>query len=266
LPQIPIEIKSILPWEAAVRVADSFQHKHVFLTGDAAHQMPPSGAFGANTGIHDAHNLAWKLAMVLKDQAAPALLDTYDAERRPVDRFITEQAGMRMRFGAVRPAFNPTEEERNAGLADNLAIIIGYQYTSQAVIAEDGTPPPLDHLELDGRPGERMLHVWFAYRGKRVSTLDLLGSGFVLLAGENGKMWRDAARSLAISRGLGLDSYCIGSLSGLIDLDGHWCDAYGVTSSGAVLIRPDGFIAWRAKEAEENPTSTLEKILDRILW
>jgi 2-polyprenyl-6-methoxyphenol hydroxylase-like FAD-dependent oxidoreductase len=265
LPQIPIEIKSILPWEAAVRVADSFQHKRVFLTGDAAHQMPPAGAFGANTGIHDAHNLAWKLAMVLKGQAAPALLDTYDAERRPVDRFTTEQAGMRMRFGAVRSSFNPTEEELNAGLADNLAIIIGYQYTSQAVISEGGTPPPLDHLELDGLPGERIPHVWLEYRGKRVSTLDLLGSGFVLLTGEDGKMWRDAARTLAISRGVGLDSYCIGSSSGLIDLDGHWCDAYGVTSSGAVLIRPDGFIAWRAKEVEENPASTLEKVLDLIL-
>jgi putative polyketide hydroxylase len=265
LPEIPVEIKSILPWEAAMRVADCFQHRRVFLAGDAAHQMPPTGAFGANTGIHDAHNLAWKLAMVLKDQAAPALLDTYDAERRPVARFTTEQAGLRMHFGALRPAFAPTEEDRNAGLADNNVIMIGYQYTSQAVIAEDATPPPLDHLELDGRPGRRMPHVWLADHGKRLSTLDLLGSGFVLLAGKEGKMWREAARNLAISRGIGLDAYCVGSSNSLIDLDGRWCETYGVTSSGAVLIRPDGFVAWRAKEAKEHPASTLENVLDQLL-
>lgn len=265
LPQIPIEIKSILPWEAAVRVADSFQHKRVFLAGDAAHQMPPSGAFGANTGIQDAHNLAWKLALVLREQAAPALLDTYDAERRPVARFTTEQAGLRMSFGAVRSYFELTEEERNAGLVDTPTIITGYQYISQAIISEDKTPPPLDHLELDGRPGKRMPHVWLESQGKRLSTLDLLGSGFVLLAGKDGKMWREAARNLAISRGIGLDSYRPGSSSSLIDLDGYWCEAYGITSSGAVLIRPDGFVAWRAKEAEVNCAYTLENVLNHLL-
>jgi hypothetical protein len=164
-----------------------------------------------------------------------------------------------------RSTYESTEEERHAGIADNLVVTIGYQYNSQAIIAEEKTPPPLDHLELDGHPGRRIPHVWLERQGQRLSTLELLGSGFVLLAGGDGKVWYDAAQTLASSRGIGLDAYCVGSSGSLIDLNGHWCEAYGVTSSGAVLIRPDGFIGWRARESEENPAGTLEHVLDHLL-
>ncbi len=95
MPEIEIEIKSILPWESAVRVVDGFQQGRVFLAGDVAHQMPPWGGQGANTGVQDVHNLAWKLAAVLKSQASPELLTTYDIERRPVGSVAAEESGRR---------------------------------------------------------------------------------------------------------------------------------------------------------------------------
>jgi putative polyketide hydroxylase len=260
LPQIAIEIKSILAWEAAVRVADSFQHGRVFLAGDAAHQMPPTGAFGANTGIQDAHNLAWKLAAVLNGHAASALLATYDEERRPVTRFTTEQAGLRTATTAFAP-----DTENGTRLADSLVIITGYQYTSQAIISEDETPLPLDHLELDGHPGRRAPHLWLERKGRRISTLDLFGSRFVLLAGEDGIGWREAAQAIAARRGIDLDAYCVGSAGDLIDLDGRWCTAYGIASRGAVLVRPDGFVGWRTDGSEEPQEQTLEWALDHLL-
>ena len=260
LPQIAIEVKSILPWEAAVRVADRFEQGRVFLVGDAAHQMPPTGAFGASTGIQDAHNLAWKLAAVLKGQASPTLLATYDAERRPVARFTAEQAGLRSAMTAFdRGTTNATR------LADNLVIIVGYQYSSQAIISEDDAPLPLDHLQLDGHPGRRAPQFWLEREGKRISTLDLFGSSFVLLAGEDGKKWCDAAKAIAARREIALDAYCVGPAGDLIDPNGRWASAYGVASTGAVLVRPDGFVGWRTQDSEQAPEQTLSLVLDRLL-
>jgi putative polyketide hydroxylase len=260
LPQLAVEIKSILPWEAAVRVADRFQDGRIFLAGDAAHQMPPTGAFGANTGIQDAHNLAWKLAAVYHGQAAPILLTSYDEERRPVARFTTEQAGLR----SAATSFGPGGAN-NAGIADNLVIITGYQYTSRAIIAEDHEPLPLDHLALDGHPGRRAPHVWLERQGRRISTLDLFGSRFVLLAGEQGQEWREAAQALAARQDINLDAYCVGPTGDLIDLQHRWSDAYGVTSAGAVLVRPDGFVCWRMQGAKPSSEQMLAAVLERLL-
>jgi putative polyketide hydroxylase len=260
LPRLPIEIKSMLPWEAAVRVADSFQQERVFLAGDAAHQMPPMGAFGMNTGIQDAHNLAWKLAAVLEGHAAPALLSTYDVERRPVAHFTAEQAGMR----SARSAMDPTAANR-AGLADTLVITAGYQYRSHALLSEDEMPFALDHLDLHGQPGRRAPHLWLERAGTRLSTLDLFGSHFVLLAGEDGRGCCDAAQKIAAHLGIDLDCYRIGPSGDLIDLEGRWYQRYDITTRGAVLVRPDGFVGWRSKDGEQQPERTLERVLNRLL-
>ncbi|HEY7340460.1 MAG TPA: FAD-dependent monooxygenase [Ktedonobacterales bacterium] len=260
VPGLPIEIKSMLPWEAAVRVADSFQQERVFLAGDAAHQMPPMGAFGMNTGIQDAQNLAWKLAAVIEDHAAPALLSTYDVERRPVARFTAEQAGMR----SARSAMDPAAASR-AGLADPLVITAGYQYRSHALLLEDETPLALDHLDLHGQPGRRAPHLWLERDGARLSTLDLFGSHWVLLAGEDGHNWYDAAQKVAGHLGIGLDSYRCGSSGDLIDVDGRWCERYGATPRGAVLVRPDGFVGWRSKDAEQQQEHTLEQVIHYLV-
>lgn len=263
LPQLAVEIKSVLPWEAAVRVADRFHQGRVFLAGDAVHQMPPTGAFGANTGIQDAHNLAWKLAMVLKGQAAPALLTTYDEERRPVTRFTTEQAGLR----SAVTSFDPNAQSA-AQLADSLVIIAGYQYSSQAVVAANEAPLAFDHIDLNGQPGRRAPHVWVEQQGRRISTLDLFGKSFVLLTGKDGMQWSTAAQAIAARRGIDLNAYCIGGNGDLVDLDGRWSSSYGVTASGAVLVRPDGFVGWRIASMEDIEGAleqTLERVLDQLL-
>jgi len=266
IPDLPVEIKSVLTWEAAVRVADRFADRRVLLAGDAVHQIPPAGAYGASTGIQEAHNLAWKLSLVLKGLAAPSLLDTYEMERRPVARFTAEQAGMRMRR-ELRTSFNQTEAEHEEGLAHTLLVTAGYHYRSPAVLADGVAPPSIDRLALAGRPGERMPHVWLAREGQRVSTLDLLeGDRFLLLAGAEGAAWRDAARAVAGRRGLPLDALCVGGgADGVVDSDGRWAETFGVAGDGAVLVRPDGFVAWRSPAAEADATVVLDAALVRLL-
>jgi putative polyketide hydroxylase len=261
LPEVAITIKSIIPWEAAERVADQFQWGRVFLAGDAAHQMPPHRGFGSNTGVQDAHNLAWKLAAVLKGQAPPQLLETYDAERHPVARFTAAQA----RLWGEAGTFLNTITEKSTHLADERVAIVGYQYTSQAIISEDEITLPLDHPELTGRPGRRAPHLWIEQQGRRISTLDLFRSHFVLLAGEDGRIWTAAAQGAAANSGIHLDAYTVGSSGDLLDTGGRWCSAYGVTTTGAVLIRPDGFVGWRTKTIDEHPERTLTQALARLL-
>lgn len=92
VPHLDVEILGVDPWVAAAQVAERYRHGRVFLAGDAAHHMPPTGGFGLNTGVQDVHNLAWKLAAVLHGWAEPALLDSYEVERLPYGRAITEQS------------------------------------------------------------------------------------------------------------------------------------------------------------------------------
>jgi 2-polyprenyl-6-methoxyphenol hydroxylase-like FAD-dependent oxidoreductase len=92
VPGLPMKVRQIVPWDAEANVASRFSEGRVFLAGDAAHVVPPNGGFGGNTGVQDAHNLAWKLAMVVNGQADAKLLETYDDERRPVGAFTVDQA------------------------------------------------------------------------------------------------------------------------------------------------------------------------------
>jgi len=155
VPDLEVEIVDTVPWEGAQRVASTFRAGRVFLAGDAAHVHPPAGGFGANTGIHDAHNLAWKLAAVLNGWAGDALLDSYDAERRPLGTAMAEQALLRNR---IRHGL-ATEEDR-AQMVDDIIVTLGYRYTSSA-IAGGGHPLVLTPgLSLTGQPGTRAPHVW----------------------------------------------------------------------------------------------------------
>src|SRR5690606_2253615 len=139
VPDLPMRIRQIIPWEAEAAVASRFQSGRVFLAGDAAHVVPPNGGFGGNTGVQDAHNLAWKLAMVLKGEAGPGLLETYDSERQPVGAFTVDQA-------YVRYATRVVPERGTAGVkpyVDDLIIEIGYQYRSSAIAADGPAEEPL---------------------------------------------------------------------------------------------------------------------------
>ncbi|HZR39591.1 MAG TPA: FAD-dependent oxidoreductase [Ktedonobacteraceae bacterium] len=261
LPQIEIEIKSIQPWEAAVRVADTFQRGRVFLTGDAAHQMPPWGGKGANTGIADVHNLAWKIALVLKGKADPVLLTTYDTERRPVGREAAEEAGsMSDEHGLL------SLQLQQSTFVNSFARMLGYgyQYASQAIIAEGHAGLAPDGQDFTGYPGTRAPHIWIEHKGKRISTLDLFGTSFALFTGSDGAVWCDAARAVSTRSGTGIIAYQIGANGDLLVQDSRWQEVYGITARGASLVRPDGFVAWRSREMAGDPQQALEQVLYRL--
>ncbi len=262
LPDLAPEILGILPWEAAVRVAERYQQQRIFLAGDAAHVMPPSGAFGMNTGIQDAHNLAWKLTSVLNGQASPALLTTYDAERRPVAQLTTEQAGLRLAHNVYTGGQSKAE-----GMIDEAYITLGYHYRSSAIISQEQVEqqiPSTPTLDLHGQPGTRAPHLWVERQGQRISLLDLFTTRFVLLTGPAGQPWYDAACQLA-ARGLPLDAYRVGPDCDLREQESNWPDTYGVSASGAVLVRPDGFVAWRAETTSTDAQRSLETPLLHLL-
>lgn len=265
LPQLEVELLSVLPWEAAVSMAESYQAGRIFLAGDAVHMMPPAGAFGLNTGIQDVHNLAWKLASVTKGSATSSLLDTYEAERRPVGQVTVEQAAIRLDFrGSGKPSKPPTDSNGPA-MIDDMAMIFGHQYNSRAVAGAQQTFPFLENLELLGQPGTRAPHLWLEHDGKRLSTLDLFDKSFVLLVGANGEAWSKAAQSIATERNLALACYRIGVGGNFVEVEGNWEAAFRVTSEGAVLVRPDGFVAWRSANHEAFPEKKLLEIFDQLL-
>ncbi|PEI39100.1 FAD-binding monooxygenase [Bacillus pseudomycoides] len=252
------EILSILPWEATESTAVKFQDNRVFLVGDAAHIMPPTGGFGSNTGIQDAHNLAWKLAAVIKGKADPKLLETYHEERYPVAKLTTDYASSILFRAANR-------DECNLNNMDSLAVTVGYRYCSKAIIDESTTPHRMDIVDLNGRPGTRAPHFWGTYEGNEVSILDLLGSNFVLLTGSENSTWLVAAHIVSSHLGVNMKVYRVCLNGDFIDRDGVFRKLYGVKPKGAVLIRPDGFIGWRTENAVLNESVVLEGVMNNLL-
>ena len=247
VPDIPVVIEDVATWRAVADSAERYQDGRVFLAGDAAHTMPPNGGFGGNTGVQDAWNLAWKLGLVLRGLAGPELLDTYDAERRPIGALMVEQAYTRY-VTRVAPYLGADGMQP---LVDDFSLEIGCRCNSPAVVLETGlsgeAAPLHEHpRESNGRPGSRAPHVSLTRAGEtRVSTLDLFGSRYVLLAARAGEAWIAAARAGAGELGLPLDAYVVGG-DELADREGGFADAYGISAAGAVLVRPDGIVAWRS--------------------
>ena len=146
----------------------------------------------------------------------------------------------------------------------------GYRYRSQAVMTEDASSSKqaialLDHEELTGQPGSRVPHVWLEQEGQRLSTLDLLDGSFVLLSGPDGAAWHKAAASVAASLGIKFSAYRVGSDGDFLDLENTWQTRMGVSAKGAMLVRPDGFVAWRANTLPTNPQLLLEQVFATIL-
>jgi putative polyketide hydroxylase len=258
VPDLPVEISAMLTWEMGDWLADRFQQGRIFLVGDSAHVMPPTGGYGANTGIADAHNLVWKLAMVLKGLAGPDLLATYEPERRSASRLAVEQAFLNY-VERLNPAlaFQATAEK----IAYEIPIF-GYLYRSKAVFASDNVLYE-DPQHPTGQPGARAPHVALTRDGRSLSTLDLFGRDFVLLTGVEGSAWYEAAAVVAQQLGMVLNAYRMG-----VDLaDGAGCfsDLYGISSRGATLVRPDGFVAWRTSTSGEQPERDLERVLLQVL-
>jgi 2-polyprenyl-6-methoxyphenol hydroxylase-like FAD-dependent oxidoreductase len=271
LPDLDVEILGVAPWTAAAQVAERFRGGRVFLAGDSAHHMPPTGGFGLNTGVQDVQNLAWKLAGVFHGWAGEALLDSYDAERRPFARAITAQAlanSAAMGRVAGVPAPTPGSRARPEFLNET-GMIFGAHYESAATVP-DGTALPevadpiTEHVPV-ARPGSRAPHAWLERAGVRISTIDLFGRDFVLLTGARGKTWRDAGRAVAAGLGVPLDAFTIGPGDDLHDVDGSWPAAYGVDDDGAVLVRPDAHVGWRHRAGAADPGAALEHALRSIL-
>jgi 2-polyprenyl-6-methoxyphenol hydroxylase-like FAD-dependent oxidoreductase len=263
VPDLPVTIEGVTRWRATSDVARRFQDGRVFLVGDAAHLMPPNGGFGGNTGFHDAHNLAWKLALVLQGVAGAALADTYEAERKPVAKLTVEQAYTRY---VTRTAtyLGATDYEP---LVSDFNIELGYIYHSLAFVpGEDKSKGHDDPRETRGRLGSRAPHLFVERAGKRVSLLDLFGQGYVLLAGPEGAAWCAAARRAAPRfPGLRLDAYAVGSVA-LGDPEGQFCAAYDLTPAGACLVRPDGFVAWRTRTDAPDHDAMLACALGALLF
>ncbi len=274
VPDLDVEITGRAAWHAAERVAERYADRRVFLAGDSAHEMSPTGAFGSNTGIQDAHNLAWKLAAVLGGWAGPGLLGSYDTERRPVAEATSARASARS-VEHSHPGYTPAPGAGGPGGPGGrkggiLNVALGYRYPRGAVLGADPAVPVVpEGVRLTGEPGSRAPHLWLNRAGTRISTLDLYEGSLVLLssAGAAGG-WHGAATDVARELAVPLTSYRIGSGSDaeLTAASGpEWAEVHGVGMDGAVLVRPDGFVAWRSEGRSENPGAVLREALSALL-
>jgi hypothetical protein len=223
----PIEIESVQRWSASADTADTFQKGRVFLVGDSAHTMPPTGGFGGNTGVADAHNLAWKLALVTQGKAGAGLLESYTAERRPIASLTVEQAYTRYVL-RVDPSLS---QENLQQPLDDASIELGAVYRSSDVLADAEPEAPLDDPRSHSwQPGTRAPHVAL---GDGRSTVDVAGLGFALLVGGAEEDWRkvadEAEREVSVPVSVQR-----------VEDDGL---------DGAALVRPDGVIAWRSDDS-----------------
>jgi putative polyketide hydroxylase len=251
------EVLSLGLWKLNATVADRLVQGRVLLCGDAAHQFPPTGGLGVNTGLQGMHNAMWKLAWWVHGHAGWQLVTTYEAERREVAQHITRQSlqntinvqliSAAAATGAQGPlsAEQVVAESRRYG--NHLGVEFGTVYESSAVVSDGTTPPEVADSYSDyvpsATPGARAPHVWLGQRDARLSTLDLFGSALTLLAAPAGAAWCAAAADVERELGVPIDRYCIGA-PGLGDVGG-FAAAYGLRADGAVLVRPDGHVAWR---------------------
>lgn len=302
-PNADVRVKGTSKWQVNNVVATEYRRGRVFLMGDAAHRHPPSGGLGSNTSIQDAYNLAWKLAFVLAGHAGEELLDSYDAERRPVGKAVVDRAILNLRnMGAavevlgLRRGQSPEEAwaslddlasdaegaaERRKALAEAVAlqhyrsnahgVELGQRYSSNAVV-DDGTPFPAPTRDPDlyyhptSHPGGHLPHAWVEHNRHRVSTLDLAGRGrFSLIVGIGGAPWAKAAEVVSAELGIELPVFSVGYRCEHDDVLGEWEAIREIDDRGALLVRPDRFIAWRSAGRPENPEAALRSAVRQAL-
>lgn len=299
LPDLEITDMQMNHWLVESVLAERFRVGRTFFVGDAAHRHSPMGGLGLNTGIQDAHNLAWKLAAVLHGQAEPGLLESYEPERVPVCRrrvdfatfsffnHLSVSGGFGMLPGAseehnravLEALFSDSADgaTRRAQLAEMVHTLrrefqhadldLGFEYADSPAVVPDGSeaPPrdPIGHVYVPvARPGHRMPHAWLERDGETVATHHLLRHGnFLLLAGEDGNGWCEAAIAAAVP----IDAYRVGATGDLRDPGGAWAALRGHDEGGSILVRPDGHVAFRAPTASGDPQAELQGALDRVL-
>jgi len=266
LPDVPVEILSVSPWVMSPKVARQFRKGRVLLTGDAAARLSPTGGLGMNTGLQSAHNLAWKIAAVLHG-APEVLLDSYQAERHPMaaqtfqtaDSFRSEVwelvgAGLSGEWDKVRALLATSKRRGGTDKQD-----LGWRYEQGAFLSE----PEASGVDSGGAPGARAPHVWLERDGVRCSTLDLFGRSFVLLAASPASAWQFALEKEI--GGFAIEVFQIGGDDGFSDASGRFRSLYGIEPGGAILVRPDGVVAWRSKSAPAHPEQAFDEAVAGLL-
>ncbi|MFQ3545547.1 FAD-dependent monooxygenase [Halobacillus rhizosphaerae] len=256
-------IVDIRSWEAAAWIAEQFVVGRTFFIGDSAHVIPPTGGFGANTGIQDAYNLAWKLGAVIKGPAGEDLLTTYEQERQPVAYKTMQQALARLQAWFKDPSNKLPPAEKI--IPDNY-VVFGYRYQSGCLIPETGQFNQEIFENANNPtavPGARAPHLDLKGSGESVSTIDLFLDQWVMLTGENGEKWEEAIQQSKWANQVA--SYKLGPNGDLND-GGKFLETYTIEKDGAVLIRPDGFIAWRSMQMKDHPAELMDEVFERLFY
>jgi len=289
--EVPVKIDHMWTWTHDLAVADTWRQGRVFLAGDAAHHFPPHGGFGLNSGVQDVQNLAWKLVAMLRWNAGDQLLDSYQAERLPVADYNGKQMMRNTRemekmgfltrdenFLAAIEADTDEGARARATIAEGVNTQhaqlashgqqFGFQYTSSAVMP-DGTEiieSSVTEYQPTARPGARAPHAWVRLGGSVISTIDVYDGSFILFAGPRNPSWASAARRIQADLEIPIKSFALGSDlrpvdETLPDLLGR----YGIESTGAVLIRPDGFVGLRSAAQPDDEYLTVLNAFSEIL-
>ncbi|OLT18915.1 hypothetical protein BJF80_13780 [Serinicoccus sp. CUA-874] len=302
LPDLEVDLHSISHWYIQSVVADSFTEGRCFLVGDAAHRIPPWGALGLNTGVQDAHNLTWKIALALADPRTAGLLDSYEQERRPVAQSVAASSlhNFQSHGGVIdaaiglRPDLPPEEgwerlrtlwsgseegQRLQAALDEAVAFMDrefhahgaenGFAYVDGALCPDpEASALPEDTLVYrpTTRPGHHVPHAWLEGRGSRCSTLDLPAPGrFALLVDAEADTWRAAVDGVDHPLAGLLDVVAVGAGGSWEDPDGSWSSLREVGPGGAVLVRPDTVVAWRSTDLPADPAAALGAALAEVL-
>lgn len=304
LPDLKVDVHSISHWNIRSVVADRFQEGRCFLVGDAAHRIPPWGALGSNTGIQDAHNLAWKLAAALDRPELEPLLDSYEVERRPVAlsvagkslyNFQSHGGSVDVALGlspstppeegwaalAERWADTPEGESKRQALQEAMDVLdcefhahgaeLGFSYAAGALVSQDthtDEPVPDDILVYhpSTTPGHHVPHAWLETPQGPRSTLDLITPGrFALIVDERSEDWRAALDQVTHPLAELIDLIAVGPGHPVTDPEGRWAELREVDGTGALLVRPDTIVAWRSQTLPEQPAEALESALMMLL-
>jgi 2,4-dichlorophenol 6-monooxygenase len=301
MPDLEPEITGYSLWGVNEMYATTLQRGRVFCAGDAVHRHPPSNGLGSNTSVQDSYNLAWKLAAVLRGYAGPALLESYTAERAPVAKRIVTRANRSARefsdifealgvVGLAGEEMAAAIEERKAntpeGVAKRAALVeametknyefnahgveLGQFYESGAILSDGTRPAPSRDEDLyyvaSTSPGAHLPHAWVGDNVTRVAMMDLAPyTRWTLLTGVAGEAWASAADKVAHELGVPLETVVIGPGHDVTDLYYDWAKQREVEESGAILVRPDKHVAWRAMTLPGDPDTALRSALVELL-
>lgn len=259
-PKLNPELLDIQAWEMTALVSDTWVDGRVLLVGDAAKVMPPTGGLGGNAAIGDGFDAAWKLAAVIRGEAGPDLLRSYETERKQIAHLLVREA---LSIYADRMAPERRDELPAAnGIPE---VVLGFRCVSDAVVIDEDNPELVENpMQPSGRPGFRAPHIWTTCRGKDISTVELFGKRWVLILGAEAHEWAEEVLRILANNRADIDAHYVGK-----DLVGSEADllaAYGITANGGSLIRPDGVVAWRTEQSLDEPQELVTVVGDLLDW